>query len=132
MYAQKKTGYIQGLILSAVSGIYWGSWNIHPEDKVGLLYIYMCPNKAHAMYILQLLKYTSALGGVAQQIDCRPENQRVVGSIPSEGTCLGCRPGPQQRVLERQPHTDVSFSFLLSPFLSVSKKANKNVLQVRI
>ena len=23
-----------------------------------------------------------------------PVNQRVTGSIPSRGTCLGCRPGP--------------------------------------
>ena len=33
-------------------------------------------------------------------IDYQPENPKVagsivVGSIPSQGTCLGCRPGPQ-------------------------------------
>ena len=37
----------------------------------------------------------TALAGVAQWIECRPVNQRVAGSIPSQGTCLGCGPGPQ-------------------------------------
>ena len=36
-----------------------------------------------------------ALGGVAQWIEHRLANQRVAGLIPSQGTCLGCRPGPQ-------------------------------------
>ena len=30
-----------------------------------------------------------ALAGVAQWIECQPVNQRVTGSIPSQGTCLG-------------------------------------------
>ena len=34
------------------------------------------------------------LAGVAQWIECQPANQRVTGSIPSQGTCVGCRPGP--------------------------------------
>ena len=37
----------------------------------------------------------TALAGVAQWIECQPMNQRVAGSIPSQGKCLGCRPGPQ-------------------------------------
>ena len=36
-----------------------------------------------------------ALAGVAQWIERGPANQRVAGWIPSQGTCLGCRPGPQ-------------------------------------
>ena len=36
-----------------------------------------------------------ALAGVAQWVEDQPVNQRVVGSIRSQGTCLGCRPGPQ-------------------------------------
>ena len=36
-----------------------------------------------------------ALAGVAQWIECQPVNQRVTSSIPSQGTCLGCGPGPQ-------------------------------------
>ena len=37
----------------------------------------------------------SALAGVAQWIEQRPANQRVTGLIPSQGTYLGCGPGPQ-------------------------------------
>ena len=37
----------------------------------------------------------TALAGVAQWIESRPANQRVTSLIPSQGTCLGCRPGPQ-------------------------------------
>ena len=36
-----------------------------------------------------------ALAGVAQWIECWPVNQWVAGSVPSRGTCLGCRQGPQ-------------------------------------
>ena len=36
-----------------------------------------------------------ALAGVAQGIRCQPVNQRVTGSVPGQGTCLGCGPGPQ-------------------------------------
>ena len=36
-----------------------------------------------------------ALAGVAQWIEHQPENQRVAGLIPSQGTCLDCGPGPQ-------------------------------------
>ena len=35
-----------------------------------------------------------ALAGVAQWTECQPVKQRVAGSIPSQVTCLGCRPGP--------------------------------------
>ena len=38
---------------------------------------------------------SSALAGVAQWIERRPVNQRVASTIPSQGTCLGCGPGPQ-------------------------------------
>ena len=40
-------------------------------------------------------------------------NQRVAGSIPSQGTCLGCGPGPQWGPCERQPHIDISLLFSL-------------------
>ena len=61
-----------------------------------------------------------ALAGVAQWIERWPVNERVAGWIPSQGTCLGCGPGPQH---ERQIHTDVSLPRLLSPFpsLKISK-----------
>ena len=40
-------------------------------------------------------KKKRALAGVAQWIECQTANQRVTSSIPSQGTCLGCGPGPQ-------------------------------------
>ena len=36
-----------------------------------------------------------ALAYVAQWIECWPVNQMGTSSIPSQGTCLGCGPGPQ-------------------------------------
>ena len=53
----------------------------------------------------------------------QPVNQRVAGSIPSKGTCLGCRLGPQYGAGQRQPHTDVSLPLFLPPFPSL--KTNK-------
>ena len=35
------------------------------------------------------------LAGVAQWIEHRPVNERVAGSIPSQGIYLGCGPRPQ-------------------------------------
>ena len=40
-------------------------------------------------------KKNLALAGVTQWIERQPANQRVTGLIPSQGTCLGVRPGPQ-------------------------------------
>ena len=58
------------------------------------------------MYLL--IERGKALAGVAQWIECWPANERVTGLIPSQGTCLGCRPGSLLEARERQPHTDVS------------------------
>ena len=68
----------------------------------------------------------SALAGVAQWTVCGPANQRVAGSIPSQGTCLGCRSGPQKGARERQPDIDVSLPLFLPPF--PSPKINKQNL----
>ena len=59
------------------------------------------------------------LPGVAQWIEHQTVNQRVTGSIPSQGTCLGCRPGPQLGVCERQPPVDVSLPLFFLPFPSL-------------
>ena len=48
-----------------------------------------------------------------------PANQMVASSVPSQGTCLGWRPGPQWGVCERQPHIDVSLHLFLPPFTSL-------------
>ena len=78
---------------------------------------------------------SGALAGVAQGTEQQPESQRVAGSIPSQGTCLGCGPGPQQGVGKKQPHSDVSpLSFSLPSPLSLKiksffKKKKKDLLQ---
>ena len=46
-------------------------------------------------YTDNLKTYILALAGVSQWIEHGPMNQRVTGSAPSQGTGLGCRPGPQ-------------------------------------
>ena len=50
-------------------------------------------------------------------------NQRVTGSIPGQGTCLGCGPGPHLGAHERQPHINVPLP--LSSSLSLFLKINK-------
>ena len=51
---------------------------------------------ANQSSMLHILKNVGkALAGVAQWIECQPVNQRASSSIPSQGTCLGCGPGPQ-------------------------------------
>ena len=36
----------------------------------------------------------AALAGVTQWIELQLANQKVAGSVPWQGICLGCRPGP--------------------------------------
>ena len=60
-----------------------------------------------------------ALAGVAQWIECWPVNQKVVDLIPSQGTSLGCGPGPQQEVHEKQTYIDIFLPLFLPPFPSV-------------
>ena len=64
---------------------------------------------------------TRALVGVAKVVGHCPANRKVASSIPSQVTCLGCGPGPQEGVHERQKHIDIS----LSPFLPLFLKINK-------
>ena len=61
----------------------------------------------------------TALAGVAEWIECQPVNQKVISSISSQGTCLGCGPGPKLGVHERQPHIDAFLSLFLPPFPSL-------------
>ena len=60
-----------------------------------------------------------ALAGVAQWIECQPANQRVVGLISSQGTCLGCGQGPRCGALEGQSITHCGFPLFLPPFPSL-------------
>ena len=59
-------------------------------DTKDKLLIFRCDHGSMTVYI----KAETALAGVAQWIEHRPVNQRVASSIPSQGTCLGCGPGP--------------------------------------
>ena len=73
-------------------------------------YSYCCDFIKILLHSVKIKKVTSALAAVAQWIRCQPANQRVAGSIPSQGTCLGCGPGPPVGANEKQPHIDVSLS----------------------
>ena len=64
------------------------------------------------------LRVFLALAGVAQWIEHQPANRRVAGSIPSQGTSLGCGPGPQLRACEKQL-IHVSLPLFLLPFPSL-------------
>ena len=59
------------------------------------------------------------LASVAQWIECQSANWKVTSSIPCQGTCQGCGPGPQLGACERQLHIDVSLLLFLPPFTSL-------------
>ena len=66
-----------------------------------------------------------ALAGVALGIECQLAKGKVASSIPSQGTCLGCRPHPWPRLVGGvQPmfllYINISLPFTL-PF-PLSKK----------
>ena len=53
------------------------------------------PSTSKAVPKAQFEEILLALAGVAQWIGSWPVNHRVTSLIPSQGTCLGCGPGPQ-------------------------------------
>ena len=65
------------------------------------------------------LNTVPALAGVAQWIEHQPKNQKVTGSIPSQGTCLCWGPGPWLGACERQPHIDASLPLFFLSFPSL-------------
>ena len=70
----------------------------------------------------------AALADVSQWIEHQPANWKVAGLIPSQGTCLGFRPGPQLGMCERQT-MGVSLTYRcffpsLSSSLPLSLKVN--------
>ena len=66
--------------------------------------------------------YSGALTRVALWVGHCPTNRKVAGSIPGQGTCLGCGPGPQ---LGGVPEAaDPCFSRILM-LLSLSLKISK-------
>ena len=64
-----------------------------------------------------------ALADVAMWIERWPANRKVTGSIPTEGMCLGGRPGPKLGACEREliDSMFLSLSFSLPSLLSKNK-----------
>ena len=84
-------------------------------------------NKVVSLSIENPLKGILILAGVAQWTEYQPANHSTASSIPSQGTCLGCRPGPQLGACERQLIDDISlahwyFSPSFFPSLTLSLK----------
>ena len=69
-----------------------------------------------------------ALTCVAQLVGCHSAKWNVDCSIPSGGSCLGCRSGPQLGAWERQPHTDISLPLFLPPFPSKNKVFKNTII----
>ena len=61
-------------------------------------------------------KAHGALAGVTQWTECRPVNQRVMGLIPSQGTCLGCGPGQARSRGHERGNYSLMFLFLFPSF----------------
>ena len=77
-----------------------------------------------------------ALAGVAQLVGVLSCNQKVAGSIPGQGTCLGCRFSPRSECVQSLvwAHMRGNQSMLLSPIdvslslsLSLKKKRQEEV-----
>ena len=108
------------------------SWNmIHLPRVLAPLVLYLLQSQspaasassqvARASCQLQELREI-VLAGVAPWVEHWPANQKVAGSIPSQGTCLGCWPGPWSGACERQP-VDVSLPLLLPSYISEINKS---------
>ena len=61
-----------------------------------------------------------ALASVAQWTEHRLVNKKVASSIPSQCTCLGCRPDPQERA-HRGNHTLMFLALTFSLTFPLSK-----------
>ena len=134
-------GYVpkrmEGKVSNGYLSTYIHSSIIHHSQKVEthLVSINSWMDKQNVVYTYSGMSFTftkegnSVLTGVAQLVRCCPTRQKVSSSIPSQATCLGCRPGPQLGACSRQP-LDVSlvhwwFSPSLSPSCPLSLKMNK-------
>ena len=73
----------------------WPEVFLHPFICLGLTTEYRQLDIHY--HTLTLRTRLIALAYVGQYIECQPANQRVAGSIPSQGSCLSCRPGPPVR-----------------------------------
>ena len=75
--------------------------NVFPDIKSLSVFICICTTKQQSHLVYPPPKASIKIHmpllwlGVAQWTEGRPVNQRVSGSIPSQGTCLACGPGLQ-------------------------------------
>ena len=88
IYIQKEAEKINILGLSVLEP------GIMTLKAIGKLTLDFFKEASLAIQVPQFTNTTSR-PGVVQWIKCQPANQRVMGSIPSQGTVLGCGPGPQ-------------------------------------
>ena len=71
--------------------LFYDSCNLH---SVKVMNKFICTKlRMNVRIHIKSPKYT--LVGMTQWIECSLANQGVTASVPSQGTCLGCKPGPQ-------------------------------------
>ena len=76
-------------------GVVIYSFNLNISPKMSYSVLECDVTELHAYDFCNKKETLLALAGVAQWIECWPANQRVAGSMPSQGTCMRCGPGPQ-------------------------------------
>ena len=73
-------------------------WHLNPSDELE----WTQPGGSYKVSHKALESY--ALTGAAQWVGRCPTNQMVTSWIPSQGTCLSCRPGKMLKNKTRQNH----------------------------
>ena len=92
----------------------------------GLFFLH--PGRINEQQVCPSKESRKALTGVARWIKHQPVNQRVTGSNPSQGMCLGCRPGsPVWGTQEATTHG--CFSSSLSPSFPLCLKLTNKIFK---
>ena len=91
------------------------SFLLYSMVQVEYILLNCSPIEAHVgCFQFGVIKNKAAvLAGVAQWIECQSENQKVASLIPSQGTFLGCGPGPQLYTLLYRFLYEHSFNFFV-------------------
>ena len=91
--------------------------------------LFVPPGKGYIHKAAPFLEETGVrvLTDVAQLVGCNPTEQNVTGSIPSQGTSLGCGFSPQRWCWQEAPDPCFSYTCFCSspPSLPLSLKINK-------
>ena len=66
----------------------------HVDAEIKVPHFPLAPDWWAPIFARQVKNSGSALDFVSQWVECQPMNQRVTGSMPSQGTRLGCGLGP--------------------------------------